>query len=157
MTDEALSSVVAFLSGTGPAANGSCLEEVLAFSDQELEARHDFIQWLFPLETPSMAVPGSPVLTLIDVALIQASRICQSNLRRAAERMMRFYDENDHWLVPFDHNHKRISRIIRSLSLLVDQREAERFYEAIMSRVAQSGAGVETTSQRYWREAVGTV
>lgn len=156
MTSKGHSPIVAFLSGAGPAANGDHLEDVLSFSDREIEARHDFIQWLFPLETRSTAVPSSPVLTLDDVALIQDSEICQSNLIRAAERMMEFFSGNDHWLASFDHNHKRITRIIRSLSILVSQLEAERFYKAIMSRVAQSGAKVDPVSQRYWRDAVGS-
>jgi hypothetical protein len=35
--------------------------------------------------------------------------------------MTRFYPGNDHWLVAYDHNHLRITRIIQSLRLLVGQ------------------------------------
>lgn len=151
---EAPSAPVAFLSGTGRDGRGRLLDDVLAFTDQELEAHHDYIQWLFPLDTPSAAVPGSPILTPSDIAAISACAQCQVNLRRALERMERFYAGNDHWLVPGDHNHLRITRIIRSIRLLVGPKQAEDFFDAIMARVTQSGAPVSHTSQRYWKEAL---
>lgn len=149
------SSIVAFLSGAGRDARGRSLDDILAFSDREIEAHHDFIQWLFPLETPSAAVPGSPVLTAEDIAQIRRSDVCRANLVRAATRMARFYEENDHWLVPFDHNHRRITRIIHSLWLLVGQAEAEKFLKLIEARVRDSGAKISETSRRFWRDAIG--
>lgn len=150
------SKIVAFLSGAGLDAQGRSPKDILAFSDREIEIHHDFIQWLFPLEAPSAAVPGSPVLTAEDIDQIRQSDACRANVIRAANRMVRFYAENDHWLVPFDHNHRRITRIIRSLNLLVGQEEAERFLESIESRVRASGAQVSVTSRRFWRDAIGS-
>ena len=97
-------------------------------SDGELEAYHDWVQWLFPLPTPSAAVPGSPVLTTSDIAAIRADPRAVATLERASERLMRFYKSTDHWLVRYDHNHLRISRIIQSLRLLVGPEAARRFY-----------------------------
>jgi hypothetical protein len=147
-------SIFDFLSGTGRDASGRCLDEILAFSDEELESRHDYIQWLFPLDAPSRAVPGSPVLDGTDAAAIRASHACQANLRRAVERMRHFYEANDHWLVPFDHNHLRITRIIRSLVLLVGRPEAKEFYDHIMSRVEAAGRPVANSSVAFWRNAL---
>lgn len=143
-----------FLSGVGPDARGRLFEDVLAFSDRELESKHDFIQWLFPLDTPSAAVPGSPVLSPSDIASIRVSEPCQGNLRRSAERLARFYAENDHWLVPYDHNHLRITRIILSLKLLVGRPEAEQFMKLILARAREAESHVSERSQRYWREAL---
>ena len=148
------SPIVEFLSGRGQDLRGRSLEDVLAFSDGEIETHHDFIQWLFPLDTPSGAVPGSPVLTSKDIADIRACQLCRANLMRASERMRWFYGENDHWLVPFDHNHRRITRIIKSLALLVGNQEAEEFYRFIEKRVADANAPVSATSRRFWREAI---
>lgn len=149
------SPIVNFLSGSGSDHRGRSLEEVLALSDSELESRHDFIQWLFPLDTPSAAVPGSPVLSSNDIAEIRGCQQCRANLLRASDRMRRFYAENDHWLVRFDHNHRRITRIIKSLSLLVGNQEAEEFYRFIEERVAETNAPVSATSRRFWRNAIG--
>ena len=110
--------VVQFLNGTGIDHRGRSLEEILAWPDDQLEIRHDYIQWLFPLTEPSMAVAGSPVLTEADVAAIRSDDKAQKNLRRALDRMRLFYSRTTHWLTPDNHNHLRITRIISSLHKL---------------------------------------
>jgi len=154
MTSKGPASVPEFLSGVGGDARGRRLDDILAFSYQELEAKHDFIQWLFPLDTPSAAAPGSPVLSRSDMEAIRASEPCQRNLRRSAERMARFYAGNDHWLVPSDHNHLRITRIIRSLRLLIGRPEAEQCFDFIVTRGRHSNMRGSEISQRYWQEAL---
>ena len=54
--------VLAFLEGQGTDGAGRTVFEVLGLNDPALEHSHDFIQWLFPLEEPSQAVPSAPVL-----------------------------------------------------------------------------------------------
>ena len=142
-----------FLDGRGADDAGRTLDDVLAFTDAELERRHDFIQWLFPLPEPSRAVPGSPVLDPADAAAIRASPAAQANLARAAERMLAFYARTSEWRAPFDHNHLRITRIIRSLRLLAGDAAADDFRAALLSRVEAEGIAVNATSLRFWREA----
>ena len=148
-----MSGVAVFLEGVGRDGAGRLLDEVLAFSDDALERRHDFIQWLFPLPEPSAAVPGSPVLTSEDIDAVQASPGVQENLARAARRMLSFYEATTWWRRPSDHNHLRITRIIRSLRLLAGDQAAEGFRSRILDLVETSGAPVNATSLRYWREA----
>ena len=125
-------------------------------SDSELERTHDYIQWLFPLLAPSNAVPGSPVLTLQELELARGSAQIAANLTQALDRMETFYDETDGWLAPNDHNHLRITRIIRSANLIVGRDFAEDFFNAIMQRVAKSGRKVLPRNIAYWRDALGT-
>jgi hypothetical protein len=147
------SAIVRFLLGEGRDSAGRTLADVLAFDDRAIERRHDFIQWLFPLTEASSAVPGSPVLTEDDIAQLAASEAARMNMRTAAERMMRFYSRTRHWLVPSDHNHLRISRIIRSLRLLVGDHDADGFKAQILERVAASNARVSDRSRAYWAQA----
>ena len=144
----------AFLAGEGRDAQGRTAKDVLRMSDKELEAYHDWVQWLFPLATPSAAVPGSPVLTTGDIAGIRADPRAIETLERASERLIRFYKSTDHWLSRYDHNHLRISRIIQSLRLLVSENAAQRFYEALLERHEAAGAPVNPASQRYWRQSL---
>lgn len=146
--------MIAFLSGRGPDGTGRRLDQVLAFSDQELEAAHDYIQWLFPLMEPSRAVPGSPVLSAAERDLIRGDEVLQQALLRAARRMQRFYDENDHWLRAYDHNHLRITRIVRALRMLVGIEAAEGFLSAIMARHLGAGQPVNQQSVTFWQEAL---
>ncbi len=146
--------LIAFLSGQGPDGSGRTLDQVLAFSDAELEAAHDYIQWLFPLREPSRAVPGSPVLSAAERDLIRGDESLQQALLRGASRMQRFYEENDHWLRAYDHNHLRITRIVRAVRMLVGLEAAEGFLRAIMARHLGAGQPVNSQSVAFWQEAL---
>jgi Opioid growth factor receptor (OGFr) conserved region len=155
-TADATSPLHAYLAGLGPDGRGRRLDEVLGFSDDALERIHDYIQWLFPLPTRSMAQPGAPVLTEADIAAIRADDRAIANLRRAAERMLKFYDRTEWWLSRSDHNHLRISRILRSLRILVGEDAARSFHRAILTRHEKAGSPIDPHNLRYWAEAVGT-
>lgn len=148
---EAQSAIVQFLSGDGRDAAGRSFEEVLAMDDVAIERHHDFIQWLFPLDEPSQAVPSSPVLTGSDILVLRNFATVQLRLRDATERMLRFYRATAQWKQPFDHNHLRITRIIKSLRLLSGDGPADAFKAAILSEAEDSR--VSPTSRRYWNEA----
>ncbi|MDB5721801.1 MAG: hypothetical protein JWP15_2419 [Alphaproteobacteria bacterium] len=148
-----MSALSDFLAGVSVDAQGRALADILAYSDAELERRHDFIQWLFPLPDPSRAVPGSPVLSGGDIAAIRASDPARRNLEAAAGRMLAFYEANDHWLGSHDHNHLRITRIIRSLRLLVGDSEANGFRDSVRSLAAAAGASINPTTLAFWDAA----
>ena len=148
-----MSALADFLAGRSPDAHGRTHSGILAWPDEELEARHDFIQWLFPLPEASRAVPGSPVLGQADIEAVRASPAAQRNLAAATGRMLAFYRARDHWLRGHDHNHLRITRIIRSLRLLAGEAPADAFRSAILARVGQNGGGVNPTTLDYWAQA----
>ena len=85
-----LSAITAFLESDGSDVAGHTVADVLAFDDDHLERRHDFIQWLFPLPEPSVAVPGSPVLEPEDVEALRGDERAHASLRRGAARMAEF-------------------------------------------------------------------
>jgi hypothetical protein len=149
-----MDSAVAFLAGEGRDHHGDMLDDLLALDDSALEHRHDYIQWLFPLPEASRFNALAPVLSAKDIAQLRLSEAAKANLRRAAARMLAFYEANDHWLVPFDHNHLRITRIIRCLALILGKEEAESAYRRIVARVIAAGEPVNDQSRRYWREAI---
>lgn len=145
--------ITAFLEGEGPDARGRTLFDVLAMDNGALEQTHDYIQWLFPLREPSGAVPDAPVLTDAEVEAIRDSGMAQIALAAATDRMDVFYRATHDWLMPNDHNHLRITRIIRSLRLLVGDAEADAFKTAILSRVETTRAPVSARSRGYWATA----
>ncbi|SHI74399.1 Opioid growth factor receptor (OGFr) conserved region [Roseomonas rosea] len=147
--------ILRFLRGEGPDSQGRFLRDVLAFDDGRLEARHDFIQWLFPLPEPSRAVPGSPVLSPEEASAIRADPRALKGLRAALGRMSRFYAETDHWLTRFDHNHLRITRIIAATRELLGREAAAAFHDAITARNAAAGHAVNDDSLRHWARALG--
>lgn len=126
---------------------------MLAFDDERLERTHDFIQWLFPLPERSGAQPDAPVLTEADIAVLRGSMTAQAVLAAATDRMAAFYRHTDGWLAASDHNHLRITRIIRSLRLLRGDAYADAFRAFVLARVEAADAPVNGLSLRYWREA----
>ena len=146
---------LAFLSGEGRDHRGRTLEDLLAEDDSTLESLHDYVQWLFPLPEASRFNALAPVLSPQDITHLRHSERTKVNLRRAAARMLAFYEANDHWLTSFDHNHLRITRIIRCLALILGRAEAEAFRNRIEVRVMAAREPVNARSRRYWREAIG--
>ena len=145
--------LLAFLEGQGGDGRGRSLFDVLGFDDAALELNHDFIQWLFPLPEPSGAVPDAPVLTADDMQAIHDSILAQCALAAATDRMEAFYRRTNQWLRPHDHNHLRITRIIRSLRLLRGDAEADAFRDAVLAMVEAARAPVSARSRGYWTTA----
>lgn len=133
--------------------SGRYFEDVLKCSDGELERWHDYIQWLFPLLVASSFVSGAPKMSKAEIEAIKRDALAIRNLLRAKDRMLEFFGRNKHWLVHHDHNHLRITRIIRSLFLLVDRDEAQEFLEAIMDIVVRAGRPVSRKNIEYWLDA----
>ena len=145
--------VLAYLEGEGPDSCGRSVLQVLAANDASLETTHDFIQWLFPLTEVSDAVPDSPVLAPEEVGLIRQSDMAQCALAAGTDRMRLFYQRTHGWMMPNNHNHRRITRIIRSLRLLRGDQEANDFRHSVLALVEAARAPINARSRGYWETA----
>lgn len=154
MSEATAGPVHAFLAGVGRDGRGRTLDDVLAFDDDRLEAVHDYVQWLFPLREASRAVPGSPVLGPDEAAAIRADPRARTGLTQALARMTRFYAATDDWLVPYDHNHLRITRIVTAARDLLGEAPARDFLDQIITRDRDAGSPVNRESVRYWERAL---
>lgn len=146
-----ISPLVAFLAGNGVDAAGRSFHDIVAFDDAALERRHDFIQWLFPLDEPSRAVTGSPVLDRDAICILRDSAVARERLRQAAARMLQFYRGTPAWRKTFDHNHLRITRIIQSLRLLCGDRDADAFRDEILALAGD--APIDAQARAFWDRA----
>src|SRR5262245_66390764 len=88
--EQADSPIVRFYRGDSPDARGRRLDDILAWDDEQLEAVHDYIQWLFPLDEPSRFNRDAPLLTPADRQAFHHQQLA-ANLRRALDRMLAFY------------------------------------------------------------------
>jgi hypothetical protein len=160
-----------FLSGSGTDSRGRTLADVLAYSDDELELHHDFIQWLFPLDQASRFNPDAPVLPKYEFAELGRDPAVVSGLRQGLVRMLAFYGlewnaasvaksagwplRSRNWAVQPTHNDLRISRILRSLALFGLQQEAAAllgFLETMLDAMPQRPS--RDTTLRHWRSAL---
>lgn len=119
---------------------GRTLADIQGWDDEKLEGCHDQIQWMFPVPERSRFNISAPVLTKDVIEQFRLDPQMKANLRTSFLRMMKFYgfavqhqnfpvadnpvkviapfDFDALWLSPSDHNHLRLTRIIRSLRLL---------------------------------------
>ena len=143
-----------FLNGTGPDHRGRYLRDIWDFDDNAIEQTHDFIQWMFPLTEKSMSVPGVPILSAEDVEAIRASEIARSNLEKSAQWYLGFLQRNNHWIKSYDHNHLRITRVIKALNLLLSQRAALTLLNSVLEVAGDEVNSVSQDAIRFWRAAV---
>ncbi|KAI9648150.1 hypothetical protein NHQ30_002782 [Ciborinia camelliae] len=168
--------LIAFFRNKQPDYAGRFISQIMKWNHQKLEDTHDYIQWLFPLPEASM-VYDAPLIDADVFASFHHSPELQSILKTSFIKMLDFYgfkfaddlDENNlpviikapnfdersgNWLVIKDHNHLRISRILRSLRVLNLEFEAAAFYKAISEIIySKNGQMVSSQSAEFWRRA----
>ena len=172
MSDTSLP-IISFYSSQNPSLDyqGRSLDEILAYNDFTLEIEHDYIQILFPLPEPS---PFNYYATTIDAPTAKAFREnidVRSNLRRALARMLAFYGFDyqpdtltivpaskpnaafRNWVKRFNHNHLRITRILRSLRTLGLASEAQALLDALLKVNEMMPGKLGQTSLMFWRRA----
>jgi hypothetical protein len=166
-----------FYSGISPDHRGRYLREILDWSDEELERTHDYIQWLFPLLERSGFNVNAPVLDSRVIEEFRSQLDLQQSLRASFLRMLRFYGleiEELHpvairrapffsvragnWLTASNHNHLRITRILKSLSILGLEAEAAAFFSSLADIYNIEGdkdmPGISFDTFRFWQVAV---
>ena len=144
-----------------PNRSGYTWSYVLAWNDDDLEAIHDFIQWLFPTDERSRFNPDAPVLTDADIETFKDPEL-QARLEQSVERFRKFYklgayatEKAPWWAMPFDHNLLRITRIVRCLALLKGVAAAKAFKDEAMA-VALASKIPLRGSIEFWEKAVGS-
>lgn len=161
-----MSAIVEFYAGRGTDAAGRTLEQVWRFGPAELETRHDFIQWLFPLREASRYNPAAPLLQPADEDAFLRDPSLRRNLIRSLDLMLAFYGlrrEGDRilppepgeldraaWLAPGDHNHLRLSRIVQSLALLGEDALARSLQSVLLAIARQAPGRVAPRTVEVW-------
>jgi len=169
------SALLRFYRGAGTDHRGRRLADILAFDEARLESTHDFIQWLFPLPELSGANAQAPLLSATDRAAFAADPALRAALRRSFDTMLAFYglerrgesegvsvlrgprygERSAEWLER-PHNFLRISRMLRSLSLLGCGPEARAMLACLEGVFRDHPAAIGEESLGYWRRAAAS-
>jgi hypothetical protein len=142
--------LIAFYAGQRPDHRGRLLSEIQSWDFDQLEDVHDFIQWLFPLPEPSPVNPAAPTLDRTTIEEFRRRPDLQAALLTSFKTMLAFYgfklagetppqiergpnfkERSANWLSPNNHNHLRITRILRALRLLGLEAYAQAFFAAL--------------------------
>tara|TARA_X000000950_G_C13474571_1_gene481199 strand:+ start:135 stop:584 length:450 start_codon:yes stop_codon:yes gene_type:complete len=144
-----------FLSNKEPDFKNRFLQDIWNYSDEEIEHTHDFIQLLFPLNEESSAVSNAKYLDSRKVIQdIKSNKSAKENIVKSSQWFLSFLERNSHWKRRHDHNYYRISRIIKSLRLLVSDEDADMFYKSFMLLIdEQHKAKINSITLNYWENA----
>jgi hypothetical protein len=165
-----MSRLTEFYRGQAPDNRGRMISDLWAFSDDRMEAVHDFIQWMFPLREPSQFNPAAPLLSDADIMEFRADPAMLESLRRSFERFLTFLGlrfeagvvvegtdfarKDDVWRFP-NHNWLRITRVLASTRMLGLEPESRAFFEFLKALRGRFPA-IDPDTFGYWqRAAVG--
>jgi len=171
--------LIAFYAGTGHDTRGRRLDDILAFSKDELEFTHDYIQWLFPLFERSGASPDAPVLDDETAHRFRRDQTLRRQLGRALDVMLDFYglehttlahasrdgaprivrsaafaERSRVWLTPRNHNFLRLTRILKCLAIVHAAPLAQALLACLEGIAAEHPHVVGERTRAYWRDAV---
>jgi hypothetical protein len=145
----------------GRSGSGYTLEQILDWPDEDWEEAHDFVQWVFATDEPSMFNADAPVLDAAAIARFRADPLLRHRLRRAFDRWLAFcgvvrtgdglaFDtpNPDVWNRP-NHNWLRITRVLRSLSLLGLPDQSQAFFTLLTTIRLK----IDPTTWGYWERA----
>lgn len=156
--------------------SGRDLDDILTYSDNQISRKHDFIQYIFPLPEQSMVTPWAPLIIKEAYEAFRDREELRSELLQGFLRMLEFYgftlstSESEgaekqivkgqnfneqskySWRRSMDHNHLRLTRIIRCLRVLSCEKEAQMLYHALLE-YDTSDVVRSSTKMFWWRAA----
>ena len=164
--------LVNFYLGRAPDYKGRMLGDIWAWDHGRLEEVHDYIQVLFPLPEPSMFSSRAPILRDEEIIQFRADDMLPKNLLRSFELMLDFYglksranplriekassfDERaSNWLTAGNHNHLRITRILKCLRICGLVKQAVAFRDCLVEVHREFPRPISPETLDYWNSAV---
>lgn len=165
--------LVPFYLGEQPDLAGRTIEEIWTWDFEQLECVHDFIQWLFPLTERSAFNSDAPIVTAEIIDAFQGEPRLRQNLVRSLQVMLAFYglqiEENgaivitrsenyasrrSEWIERFNHNYRRITRILNCLMTFGCEQYARAFYDCLEQIYREERDQIGSETFRYWTKAV---
>lgn len=159
-----------FYAGEGTDDCGRTIADVWAYSNDLLESVHDYIQWLFPLADRSAFNPGAPLLDDDTIGRFRRDGVLRNNLERSLRVMLEFYglaiarheilrvpsfgDRSLNWLTPGNHNFLRLTRMLKSLSVLGLEDRARQLLQALEEIDGKRPGIIGERTLGFWKRAL---
>jgi hypothetical protein len=166
------SPIIQFYANNAPDNRGRKLSEIWQQNYTWLEKTHDYIQWLFPLPEGSRFNPHAPILTTADIELFKSTEQLGLNLEKSFQLMLDFYglklekaqmiiipsaafaERQKDWLHWGNHNHFRITRILKSLKLLGLGAYGVLFFNCLEKIFTIERGKITQLTFSYWKAAI---
>lgn len=163
--------IVEFYTGNGEDACGRTFDEILTFSFEQMEEVHDYIQWLFPTLTPSLAQKQSPVLDESTIKLLKNSIVFLNRYQAALKKTFEFWGlaythrqgardidvlpiQSWHaWMNKADHNQLRMARVLESARLLGFENTSRSLFHVLLRSSGTGQNELTCKNAAYWFQA----
>jgi hypothetical protein len=149
-----------FLKGNVFDTHGRWFNDIIEWEDAQLEYVHDYIQWVFPLTTPSAFNVNAPTLDKETIEAVRESTTCILNITNMYARMFNFYQLGNYdimdkwWVTPENHNFLRITRNLKSLKLFGMEDDVEHLFASLTDTYTHGdNSSIIGPSYFYWKEA----
>jgi len=166
-----MNQLLSFYYGSHPDHKGRMLAEIVQQDDFWLEQTHDFIQWLFPLSDISRASSHAPIVDSATIKAFHTDELLQKHMRLCLVRMLKFFglrfngktlekgtswtERKGDWFTVHSHNSLRITRILKSMSLLGLKQDAIAVHAGLETLcTGEPDCGITDESRDLWRLAV---
>lgn len=128
--------------------------EVFRLGNTDVELCHDFIQYIFPLKEASLYNKDAPILTDEDINIFKTSPVFQWRALALVNWYVKFLHFNIHWVAKSNHNHLRVTRMLKFLVLigLKDIAKARLEEIKIISRAVDPNVNMSIPI-KFWSEA----
>ncbi|MFM7886684.1 MAG: opioid growth factor receptor-related protein [Pseudanabaena sp.] len=167
--------LLSFYRGASANPEGRTIAEIWTWDYSRLENVHNYIQWLFPLPEPSKFSANAPLLDEQTIEAFLADKELRKQLYLSFKLLLNFYglqcttspkigvkiskaanfeSRRQYWLRPMNHNHLRITRILRSLSLLGLKAYAKAFLICLQELYQENPKAIATNTMEFWEKAV---
>ncbi len=128
---------IQFIRG-GTTSHGMTFEEIMNYTDRDLEDDHAYIQWIFPLAAPSQFNPDAPV---INIAELQNYPEAKEAMLRSYEKITKFWGlysdpiDRKRLILLNGHNGLRFSRFLQSMVYHGHENLAEETLEKVKANL----------------------
>lgn len=166
--------IIGFYEGRKKNQVGMSIDDVRGMNNEELETDHHYIQWIFPDTEKSMAVLTSPVLSQLDIDTFLENAELQITMLEMFAKMLTFYgfrleiggremrkgynfeERAKEWITPRNHNFLRLTRIMRSMSLLGQKELAKTLHNGLCEIYEDEKykKTIGPITKEYWDESI---
>eukprot|EP00931_Biecheleriopsis_adriatica_P090313 TRINITY_DN64316_c0_g1_i1.p1 TRINITY_DN64316_c0_g1~~TRINITY_DN64316_c0_g1_i1.p1 ORF type:complete len:411 (+),score=87.58 TRINITY_DN64316_c0_g1_i1:38-1270(+) len=170
--------IIAFFRGTGTDIECRSLEQILGWDDQLMECCHDYVQWLFPTDTPSRFNSDAPLIDKSIGEVIAKDSVMKDNFLKGFHRFLKFlglsvaagpeelqiekaanFEKRKLmcWTGPQNHNWRRLTRVLRCLDLMSLKKEQRALYSCLEMINAEFPGLIDEDTIQIWQTEVGLV
>ncbi len=135
--------------------DGRTLDDYLTADDTWWEKCHQHIQWAFPLPEKSRMQLNTPIASVHFFCWVRTDPVMQANQLILVGRFLHFLENTSRWWREAeDHNHLRITRCLRCLTLCGMHETAQMVLAYCLAHAQAKESGITAKTFWYWTEAI---